>query len=221
MATHRAEIVEADGSLVPGFHQDPLAATELLDSTQEIGTNPEDILAESPDARDVAAELAAPPRRKLPWLTLLLATGVIAAGAFAGGAYVEKNNNPTAANPFTAARSGAAAGAGRTGTAGAGSGSGSGSAGSGSTTGTVKLIDGNTIYVTDSSGNVVKVTTGSSTTVSVAKTGKTSDLQPGQTVTIRGTTDSTGNVAASSVTEGGTTFGGGGGGGFGGGAPAG
>ncbi len=69
----------------------------------------------------------------------------------------------------------------------------------------MKLVDGNTIYVTNSSGNIVKITTGGSTTVSIAKSGTVSQIQPGQTVTVKGTTDSSGNVTASSVTEGGTT----------------
>ncbi|MYS19202.1 hypothetical protein GTW78_02760, partial [Streptomyces sp. SID4948] len=63
---------------------------------------PEDILAEPPDARDISAELAAPPRRKLPWLTLALSACIVAAGAFAGGALVEKNHlgGGSRSNPF-------------------------------------------------------------------------------------------------------------------------
>ncbi|WP_157596949.1 hypothetical protein [Streptacidiphilus rugosus] len=55
--------------------------------------------------------------------------------------------------------------------------------------------------MTDTSGNVVKVTTGGSTKVGISKTGKVSDLKPGSTVTIRGTTDSSGDVAATTVTQ--------------------
>ena len=47
------------------------------------------LLSTPPDARDVSAELAAPPRRKLPWLSLVLAGGVIATGAFAGGVWYQ------------------------------------------------------------------------------------------------------------------------------------
>ncbi|MFF2198763.1 hypothetical protein, partial [Streptomyces sp. NPDC058157] len=31
--------------------------------------DPEEILAEPPDTRDISAELAAPPRARMPWLT--------------------------------------------------------------------------------------------------------------------------------------------------------
>jgi hypothetical protein len=244
MAARRTELVKSDPALVPGLREEQPLEPELLDdSTQQLRTqelrelptqqlpaqgagqellSPEDILAEPPDARDIGAELAAPPRRKLPWLTLLLAGGVIAAAGFAGGALVEKNNgggSSSAASAFAKLRSGAtggAAGAGgfsRSGGAsaaggfgGGGFGGGGGAAG-GATTGTVKLVDGNTIYVTNSSGNIVKITTGGSTTVSIAQSGKVSQIQPGQTVTVRGTTDSSGNVTATSVTEGGTTTG--------------
>ena len=219
MAARRTELVK---------REDPALEPELLDdSTQQLMLSPEDILAEPPDARDIAAELAAPPRRKLPWLSLLLAAGVIAAGSFAGGALVEKNNgggSSSAASAFAKLRSGAgASGAGgfsRGGATGSGTGAAGGAGGfgggfgggaaGGATTGTVKLVDGSTIYVTNSSGNIVKVTTGGSTTVSIAKSGTVSQIQPGQTVTVRGTTDSSGDVAATSVTEGGSTTGAGG-----------
>jgi hypothetical protein len=229
MAARRTELVKQQQSaFVPGLRADTALEPQLLDDrTQELLPSPEDILAEPPDARDIAAELAAPPRRKLPWLTLLLGAAVIAAGSFAGGALVEKNNNSgssSAASAFAKLRAGATGGTGGfsrtgTGTGGTGTGTGTGAAagggfggfgggsaaGGGATTGTVKLVDGSTIYVTNSSGNIVKVTTGSSTTVSIAKSGSVSQLQPGQTVTVRGTTDSSGDVAATTVTEGGST----------------
>jgi hypothetical protein len=233
MAARRTELVkQPDPGLVPGLREEPVLEPELLDdSTQQLMLSPEEILAEPPDARDIGAELAAPPRRKLPWLSLLLAAGVIAAGSFAGGALVEKNNNSgssSAASAFAKLRSGAAGGAGgfsRTGAGGTGTGSGTGGAGGfgggfggaggagGATTGTVKLVDGNTIYVSNSSGNIVKITAGGSTSVSIAKSGTVSQIEPGQTVTVRGTTDSSGNVDATSITEGGTAATGGGAGG--------
>jgi hypothetical protein len=228
------------------------AATELLPLVPEQGTGavvvqrgvsevieghgrlpaerPEDILAEPPDARDISAELAAPPRRKLPWLTLLLSAGIVAAGAFIGGVYTEKHHaDSSASNPFAALagarRGGSGTGAGRgfgfggTGTgAGSAAGTGAGGAAGGLTFGTVKLVDGGTIYLTDAQGNTVKVTTSGSTKVTESEDGKVSDLKPGQTVTVRGSRDSSGDVAASTVTEGGTApSSGDGGGGFGGG----
>ena len=219
MAGRHGELVKANDSFVPGLREE---STQELTVVDGAGLSPEEILAEPPDTRDIAGELAAPPRRKLPWLTLALAGGVIAAVAFAGGAMVEKNNKPAtttaAAGGFAGFTRGAAGGTGATGTGGLGT----GTAGGGATTGTVKLVDGSTVYLTDSSGNIVKVTTGSSTKVTLSSTGKVGDLKAGQTVTVRGTTDSSGNLAATTVSEGATTAAGGfGAGGFGGGTTGG
>ncbi|MFE2310571.1 DUF5666 domain-containing protein [Streptomyces sp. NPDC059411] len=226
--------------------------------------DPEGILAEPPDTRDISAELAAPPRPRLPWLTLLLSGGVVAGLAFAGGALVEKGHlqgtagsGSAAASPGrnTAGGSGGSGGfggfggqgrrgygqggtgaggqrqgaggqaQGATGQGPSGTGTGTGQNGSrqgfggatgglgagvGLTTGTVKLVDGTTLYVTDAQGNVVKVTTDTNTQITEAKSGKVSDLQPGQTVTVRGSQNPSGDVAATTVAQGG-------GGGFGGG----
>ncbi len=79
-------------------------------------------------------------------------------------------------------------------------------------------MDGTTVYLTDASGNTVKVTTGDSTKVQLNKEGKVGDLQPGQSVTVVGTpTD--GGYAATQLVEGAAAGGfGGGASGFGGGA---
>ena len=172
----------------------------------EVVPSPEDILAEPPDALDISAELAAPPRRKLPWLTLLLAGGLVAGAGFIGGVLVEKGQGHSSSSGFAGRSFGGtgrgAAGTG-TGTGGGfgGGGFGGGTGGGGATIGTVKLVDGSTIYVTDTSGNIVKVTTGASTKVSIAQSGKVSQLKPGATVTVRGTADAGGDVAASTVTQ--------------------
>jgi hypothetical protein len=178
----------------------------------EVLPAPEEILAEPPDSLDISAELAAPPRRKLPWLTLLLAGGLVAGLGFVGGVLVEKNQGTSGGTGRSFSASGrtgtgtGAGGSGRTGTGGFGSGGFGGSgfgggAGGGATIGTVKLVDGSTIYVTDTSGNIVKITTGGSTKVSIAQSGKVSQLKPGATVTVRGTTDANGDVAATTVTQ--------------------
>ncbi|RCH67346.1 hypothetical protein DT019_17070 [Streptomyces sp. SDr-06] len=175
---------------------------EMVESAVPTTTGgPEHILAEPPDARDIAAELSAPPRPRLPWLTLLLSGALVAGLAFAGGALVEKGQN----------QSGSPSGATRGGQSGQRQGFGTGPVGAaGLTIGTVKLVDGSTLYVTDTQGNVVKVTTAGSTQVTEAKSGKVSDLQPGQTVTVRGSQNAAGDVAATTVTEGGASgFGGG------------
>ncbi|MFI9360069.1 hypothetical protein ACIG5E_03240 [Kitasatospora sp. NPDC053057] len=174
------------------------------------------LLATPPDARDVSAELAAPPRRKLPWLSLVLAGGVIATGAFAGGVWYQQGNG-TSSGKSSSPRAAAAAPAGGYGQgAGRRGGQGQGQGQGGFTRGTVKAVDGNTVYLTDANGNTVKITTADSTKVQLNKEGKVSDLQPGQTVTVVGTPDSSGGYNASQLVEGAAT-GGFGGGGFGGG----
>lgn len=188
------------------------------------GAAPEDagdVLASPPDGRDVAGELAAPPRRPLPWVTLALAACVIAAGGFAAGALVEKNHGHGTQN--TAGRGGPTSGTGGRfggaggrfgGTGGTGGSAGpSGGLGAGITFGTVKSVDGGTLYLTDPQGGTVKVTTGASTRVTESKQGAVGDLKPGQSVTVRGQRGSNGDIAATTVTEGAP---GGGFGGFGG-----
>jgi hypothetical protein len=176
------------------------------------GEDPEAILAQPPDTRDISAELAEPPRRKLPLLSMLLFAGMIAGLGFAGGAYYEKQNGTSTAAGAAISRTGGAPGGfsaegGAGGGFGGGAPGGTGTTGGGtgsstnSTSGTVKLVDGSTVYLTTSSGSVIKVTTKSSTKVTTTKTGKTTDLTPGQTVTVEGTTDSSGSVAATTVTE--------------------
>lgn len=67
------------------------------------------------------------------------------------------------------------------------------------TTGTVTDIIGNTLYVTNSSGQLIKVTLSSSATVTRNSTSALSVLKPGDTVTVQGTTPKSGSMTASSV----------------------
>ena len=76
------------------------------------------------------------------------------------------------------------------------------------------LIKGTTLYVTDTSGNTVKVTTSAASTVTKTVATNVKSIRPGQTVVVRGTQQKNGNITAESITIGGT---GGGFGGFGGG----
>ena len=200
-----------------------------------------ELLGTPPDARDITAELAAPPRRKLPWLSLALAGGVLAAAAFSGGVWYQQNHGTTKqatpggtqqraagqAGGFGGYAGGGAAGgyggaagtgrgaagqAGGTGQAAGGTGQAAGgagqAAGAGFTRGTVKVVDGTTVYLTDASGNTVKVTTGDSTKVQLNKEGKVGDLQPGQSVTVVGTPDASGAYAATQLVEGAAATGG-------------
>ncbi|MEU1287871.1 DUF5666 domain-containing protein [Kitasatospora sp. NPDC005856] len=209
---------------------------EIARVSPDAGTPAEQIalLATPPDARDVSAELAAPPRRKLPWLSLALAGGVIATGAFAGGVWYQKDNGTSGGGKSSARPAAAAAatgggyGQGQNGSRRGGQGQGQGGQGAGQggqagfARGTVKAVDGNTVYLTDANGNTVKVTTGDATKVQLNKEGKVGDLQPGQSVTVVGTPDANGGYTASQLVEGAAGGAGGfGGGGFGGGGAGG
>jgi len=169
-------------------------------------------------------------RRKLPIATLLLALLAVGAAGFFVGVKVEKSKVPAStsnASAFGAAFGGAtgarASGsptAGPTGASSTPSAAAGGTGGSANIIGTVTVIDGTTLYVTDTTGDVVKVTTNTGTTVTKTVTGKVSDLAPGESVVIRGVQSSAGVYAAQSVSEGNAAaaFGGGGlgGGNFGG-----
>ncbi|WP_327048164.1 hypothetical protein OG320_09950 [Microbispora sp. NBC_01189] len=95
-------------------------------------------------------------------------------------------------------RGGAFGGAGR----GAGDGGGGAAGAGGMTFGTVKLVDGDKIYVQTMSGAVVTVITSHDTRVQVTRAGKVADIKPGGFVTVAGTADAEGQVAATSVTQG-------------------
>lgn len=56
------------------------------------------LLSTAPDGRDVTAELAAPPRRRLPWVPLVLSAAVIATAAFAGGVQYQRDQGPDRAS---------------------------------------------------------------------------------------------------------------------------
>jgi hypothetical protein len=161
--------------------------------------------------------------------TLALALLAFGAVGFLVGVKVEKSKVPASNAPATGGSRLAALGGGPTATASANpSGAAAAPTGTGSNAnivGTVTVVDGTTLYVTDTAGNTVKVTTNTGTTVTKTVTGAVKDLAPGETVVIRGVQSSVGVYAAQSVTQGLPTggFGGGGfgGGGFGGGGSGG
>jgi hypothetical protein len=146
-------------------------------------------------------------RMRVP--TVLLFAVLIGAGGLWGGAALQRSHGSTSTS--SAATSFAALG--RSGTTGA---SGLG----GATTGTVTSVTGSTLYVTNSSGNLVKVIVGPSATVSRNAKSSLAALQVGDTVVVQGSKASDGAVTATSVsstaagiTSGFPGFGGGGGGG--------
>jgi hypothetical protein len=142
-----------------------------------------------------------PVRRRLGPLTLLLVGLLAAASAFAGGVMAEKTNVGTAATGTAARPAGSTAAAGRFG---AGAGTGSTGANGGATTGSVKLIDGTNIYITDSNGTIVKVATTPQSQISITAPGSLTAIKPGDNLTVSGATGSDGTITAASVRDSGT-----------------
>ncbi len=190
-----------------------------LDDLLEVLSSPLD-----DDDAELTAVLTRRPRAKLPSLTLVLAAIVVASAGFLGGAMVGKHYGSSgtgnlAAFRGLAARASASASGGTGGTgAGTGSSTGSGFGGRGglfgggnATVGTIKLIDGRTVYVQTTAGDIVQVATSAGTKVTVSSTVSVKDLQPGETVIVQGSKNSSGAIAATSISQ--TSLGGFGGGG--------
>ena len=181
-----------------------------------------DVLSRPLDNGDgLTAVLARRPRAKLPSLTVVLVVVVVASAGFIGGILVGKHYGSSGGlasrlGAFAAAEASPSAGTGsgsRTGLGGAGGGFGgargglSGTGGTGgfvegnATVGTIKLIDGSTLYVTTSAGDIVQVVTSSGTKVTVSSTVPVKDLQPGETVIVEGSKNSSGGVSATSISQ--------------------
>jgi hypothetical protein len=167
---------------------------------------------------DPGSELPPRPRRRLLSPIPLALTGVLLiACGFIGGVLIEKGETSSSsstggaaglASRFAALRGGAAgtsSTATRSGTAAASFG-GAGGAGSTGftrpTAGTVAYLDGSTLYVTNSEGNTVKVTTSAATSVTKTVKSSVDGIHPGETVTITGATGSGGAVSAESISVG-------------------
>ena len=169
-----------------------------------------DVLSSPLDNDDeLAAVLTRRPRAKLPSLTLVLATIVVASAGFLGGVVVGKHDGSSSSgSPVSAVRRFAA---GASATAGTGSGSGAGHGGRGgggagfaagnATIGTIKLIDGGTVYVQTTGGDIVQVSTSAGTKVTASSTVPVKDLQPGETVIVQGSKNSHGGVTATSISQ--------------------
>ena len=120
---------------------------------------------------------------------------LIAAGGIWGGAALQRSHGVSSATSSTA--SSFASLFGGRGASGGGL-SGAGSFGA-ATSGTVTGVEGSTLYVTDSSGTLVKVSVGPSTTVNRNAKSSLGSLQVGDTVVVQGSKSSSGSVSATSV----------------------
>jgi hypothetical protein len=140
-------------------------------------------------------------------------------GSFTLGAWFQREHGPatSTATAAGAALPGAASGATLPGAASgatipsgsrgagqgaAGLGAGGQFAGGGGTVGTVKLVDGTNVYITDANGNLVKVTTQPGLVVTVNKDGTVADLAAGETVVVTGTAGADGSIAATAIRSG-------------------
>jgi hypothetical protein len=165
------------------------------------------------------------PRRRAHALTFALGGSLLIAAGFFGGVLLQKHEDhgSTSAASARNALAGRFAGltggatgatgttlAGGTGGGGAatgggggrgfgGFGGGGGAGGAGAVTGTVKLVDGTNVYVTDTGGNVVKIATGPSSQLTKTDPATTKDVAPGDVVIVRGTPNSDGSYTAQTL----------------------
>lgn len=170
------------------------------------------------DDDDTWEELPHRPRRRLltPLPLALMAVLLVACG-FIGGVLVEKGQNSSSgstggasafASRLAALRGGSTTGTG-TGTTGTGATGATGTGGApsflgggGRTVGEVSYLSGGTLYVTNSEGNTVKVTTSSATSVTKTVKASVKSIHPGETVTVTGTSGSKGSVSAEDISVG-------------------
>jgi hypothetical protein len=155
-----------------------------------------------------------PRRRLLTPLPLALAGMLLIACGFIGGVLVEKrqtSSGPSAgtSSSFSALRSalGGASGARSAGT-GTGAGGFFGRLGGGATIGQVAYVHGATLYVTNTEGNTMKVSTSEASTVSKTVKASVRQIHPGETVTVIGEKGTGGAIVARSISVGSAAGGG-------------
>ncbi|MHB1739783.1 MAG: hypothetical protein ACYCXA_09970 [Actinomycetes bacterium] len=162
------------------------------------------------DGDDLARLLAGRARRRgTHRSTLTLAATALVAAGFAGGAYADQQLGHAPATTAATTRrfaGGGFAGAGFAGGGPAGTGTGaSGAGGARLTTGTIRLVDGTSVYVQTATGSLVKVTTTATTTVVVSKAATVGSLRAGERVVVLGSTTGQGTVTADQITQGSTS----------------
>ncbi|MHB8690697.1 MAG: DUF5666 domain-containing protein [Solirubrobacteraceae bacterium] len=154
------------------------------------------------------APLPIRPRRKLLTpATATLAAIATAAGGFYAGVRVEKGQ--TSGSSAVAGLGGGGGGGGGAGAGGfarlrallGGGLGGGGGGGGGGSAGTVSTVDGSTIYLSEATGNTVKVTLSSATKVSKSQSTSRHAVRPGDTIAVQGVTKPGGTIVATSVTD--------------------
>lgn len=131
---------------------------------------------------------------------------LVAVCGFWGGAVLQKHHDKSTGTASAAASGFAGAAAARRGAAGAAGGAGGtggfgGLGGTGGRTlGTVSDVEGSTVFLTDVSGAIVKITLAPSTKITKTTAGAAADIQLGQSVIVSGTKASDGSTAAATIT---------------------
>ena len=142
-------------------------------------------------------------RGKIDKWTRILGVAVVLLLVFNLGVRLGHGSKPKATAPAGGA-AGAGAGAGAAG-AGAGAASGEGAA-KPAAAGTVKVIDGNSIYVNQADGTTKRVEAGESTRFTRTEPATLRDVQPGDRVTVEGSVAPDGSVNATRVTDSASTL---------------
>ena len=133
-------------------------------------------------------------RIKLSPVAALLGVALIAALGIWGGAELQKRHGGSSTS---AAASGLPTGF----PSRFGNGTGAGATGTGTpTVGTVTVISGKTLYLTSSSGAIVKVKLTAKTTYTRTAKSASTGLKPGDTAIVQGAKNTAGTVVATSVT---------------------
>lgn len=126
-----------------------------------------------------------------------------------GGAGAGTGASGTGASSRASGASGASAASGASGASGASRGAGGagggftglGRAGANGSVGTVSAVSGKTLYLSEFSGNTVKVTLSSATTITKSVGVGASSVRPGDIVVVQGLTGSNGTITASAVND--------------------
>ena len=155
-----------------------------------------------------------PRRRFFNRRSAALAAVITCAAGFYAGIRVEKgqisSTTSAATTSATGVRTGTAAAGGAGGFAARFGGGGAAGGGGNASLGTISSVNGKTIYLTDTTGNTVKVTLSSSTKLTKSLGVSKSSLHPGDSVVIQGVKNSTGTLVATSVSDSGARTTGGG-----------
>jgi hypothetical protein len=162
-----------------------------------------DIPPVSPYDGDDEPDFTPRPRKRAHRHTYVLGGLALVAIGVVGGIAIQKHEDhagSTTASPTAATAGNFGGGRGAAGAGGGAGGAGGGAGGAGATVGTVKLIDGNNMYVTEANGTVVKVAINAASQLTKTDPATIKDITPGETVIVRGATATDGTVTATAVT---------------------